>query len=50
MQNTIVETYYNHICNEWGVKPTSDVCSGYEGVLDQLMTYSKERWNNADVQ
>lgn len=48
MQNTIVENYYNHICNEWGVKPTSNVYSGYESVIDQLKTYSKERWNNTD--
>lgn len=48
MQNITVENYYNHICNEWGVNPTSDEYSGYEGVLDQLKTYSKESWNSAD--
>jgi len=48
MQNTLVENYYNHICQEWGVIPTSDTYTGYEGVEQQLKAYSKERWNNAD--
>ena len=48
MQNTLVENYYNHICKEWGVSPTSDVYTGYEGVEQQLKSYSKERWNQAD--
>jgi len=48
MQNTLVENYYNHICQEWGVTPTSDTYTGYEGVEQQLKAYSKERWENAD--
>jgi len=48
MPNTLVEDYYKHICQEWGVNPTSDTYTGYEGVEDQLKSYSKERWEQAD--
>ena len=41
---TNVETYYNHICNEWGVQPTSPTFTGYEHVEEQLKSYTKERW------
>ena len=44
----MIEQYYNHICKEWGVTPTSDTYTGYEGVEDQLKSYSKERWEQAD--
>ena len=39
-----VEAYYNHICNEWGVQPTSPTYTGYEHVEEQLKSYTKERW------
>ena len=39
-----IESYYNHICNEWGVQPTSLVYTGYEHVEAQLKSYTKERW------
>ena len=39
-----VESYYNHICNEWGVQPTSPTYTGYEHVEKQLKSYTKERW------
>ena len=48
MQNTLVENYYNHICQEWGVTPTSDTYTGYESVENNLKAYSKDRWENAD--
>jgi|TARA_B110000977_G_scaffold121228_1_gene155982 hypothetical protein len=48
MSNTLVENYYNHICQEWGVTPTSDTYTGYETVAQQLKSYSKERWTQAD--
>lgn len=48
MQNTLIENYYNHICQEWNVNPTSDSYTGYETVEDQLKTYTKERWEQAD--
>jgi hypothetical protein len=48
MTNILVENYYNHICQEWGVVPTSDTYTGYETVEQQLMSYSKERWTQAD--
>ena len=48
MTNTLVENYYNHICQEWGVVPTSDTYTGYETVEQQLMSYSKERWTQSD--
>lgn len=48
MTNTLIENYYNHICQEWNVTPTSDSYTGYELVTDQLMSYSKGRWNKAD--
>lgn len=41
---TTVESYYNHICSEWGVQPTSLTYTGYEHVEDQLKSYTKERW------
>jgi len=41
---TTVESYYNHICNEWGVQPTSPTYTGYEHVEEQLKSYTKERW------
>jgi len=40
--------YYKHICNEWGVTPTSEKYTGYEHVEDKLKTYTKERWESAD--
>lgn len=48
MQNTLIDNYYNHICKEWGVTPTSDTYTGYENVEAQLMQYSKDRWDKAD--
>ena len=33
--------YYNHICKEWGVTPTSEKYTGYEHVEDKLKTYTK---------
>ena len=43
-----IETYYNHICKEWNVNPTTDVYTGYEHVHDKLTSYSKEQWSSAD--
>ena len=40
--------YYNHICKEWGVTPTSEKYTGYEHVEDKLKTYTKEHWESAD--
>ena len=48
MSNTLVENYYNHICQEWGVTPTSSTYTGYETVEQQLKSYSKEVWTQAD--
>lgn len=48
MQNTLIENYYKHICKEWNVTPTSDSYTGYETVEDQLKTFTKERWDQAD--
>ena len=48
MTSTIVKDYYNHICKEWNVSPTSDTYTGYESVEHKLSYYSKELWNNAD--
>ena len=44
----MIQTYYNNICAEWGVTPTSDVYTGYEGVEKDLRRLSKERWAAAD--
>jgi hypothetical protein len=44
----MIEQYYNHICKEWGVTPTSEKYTGYEHVEDKLKTYTKERWESAD--
>jgi len=44
----MIEQYYNQICAEWGVTPTADSYTGYEGVYDQLRALSKERWLAAD--
>ena len=30
MSNTLVENYYNHICQDWDVTPTSDTYTGYD--------------------
>jgi len=48
MPNTLVENYYNYICKEWGVTPTSDTYTGYETVEKQLKSYSKEVWDLAN--
>lgn len=48
MPNTLVENYYNYICKEWGVTPTSDTYTGYETVEKQLKSYSKEVWDQAN--
>jgi hypothetical protein len=44
----MIQQYYDKICAEWGVSPTSDVYTGYESVYDQLRALSKERWTAAD--
>ena len=44
----MIQQYYDQICAEWGVNPTSDVYTGYEQVYDQLRALSKERWAAAD--
>lgn len=50
MTNTIVEQYYNQICAEWGVVPTSDEYSGYESVESQLLSFRKEDWEKLNDQ
>lgn len=47
-QSSSMIEYYKHICNEWGVTPTSEKYTGYEHVEDKLKTYTKERWESAD--
>lgn len=48
MTNTLVKQYYDYICSEWNVKPTSEKYTGYEQVEDKLKTYTKQRWESAD--
>jgi len=45
MTNTLIENYYTHICNEWGVNPTSDEYTGYETVEQSLLSFTKEKWD-----
>jgi hypothetical protein len=40
----MIDAYYDQICQEWGVIPSSDVCTGYESVLPSLQALSKEAW------
>jgi len=44
----MIDAYYQQICQEWGVIPTSDVFTGYESVLPRLQALSKEAWTQAD--
>jgi len=44
----MIKQYYDQVCAEWGVTPTSDVYTGYESVYAQLRALSKERWTAAD--
>ena len=45
---SLIQTYYNNICAEWGVIPTSDEYTGYESVDSQLRALSKQAWTAAD--
>ena len=44
----MIQQYYDQICAEWGVTPTADVYTGYEGVYSQLRALSKQAWVLAD--
>lgn len=43
-------TYYQHLCSEWGFVPTANECSGYESVLPRLRQLSKKVWTAANDQ
>ena len=45
---SLIQTYYNSICAEWGVTPTADTYTGYESVDTDLRALSKQAWSAAD--
>ena len=45
---SLIQTYYDNICAEWGVTPTTDEYTGYESVDGQLRALSKQAWTAAD--
>jgi hypothetical protein len=47
-QDSLVEQYYQQLCQEWGYTPTADVCTGYETVMHRLRALGKDVWNQAD--
>lgn len=46
--NQIINTYYNRICEQWGVNPTQISETGYEAHYTALAKLSKELWEAAD--
>lgn len=42
------ELYYELLCKEWNYTPTELVSTGYEDVMMDLMSCSKQAWNSTD--
>jgi hypothetical protein len=40
--------YHKDICNRWDFSPATDISTGYEDVIDQLVACSKSEWLNRD--